>query len=70
MDSSSLPEILRFREESPQVALPLATQGVLRYVWESRYGVMLIEVSGNDTFVNGQRIVRVEERTASSAERT
>jgi len=38
--------------------LPLATAGVLRYVWESRYGEILIEVVGDDGFVNGSRVER------------
>jgi len=38
--------------------LPLATAGVLRYVWESRYGEILIEVVGDDTFVNGSWVER------------
>jgi hypothetical protein len=70
MGNSPLPEILRLRGDSPQQPLPLATEGVQRYVWESRYGSMLIEVSGTDTFVNGQRVVPVLENAASSLERT
>lgn len=38
--------------------LPLATAGVLRYVWESRYGEILIEVVGDEIFVNGSRVER------------
>jgi hypothetical protein len=34
--------------------LPLAAEGVLRYVWESRFGPMLIEVRDGRAFVNGQ----------------
>lgn len=33
--------------------LPLATEGVLRYVWESKFGTMLIEVVGEQVYVNG-----------------
>ncbi|MBU1361988.1 MAG: hypothetical protein KKC79_12415 [Gammaproteobacteria bacterium] len=29
-----------------------------RYMWESRYGPILIEVIGDDIFVNGQRVER------------
>ena len=36
-----------------QSLLPLATEGVLRYVWEGRFGSMLIEVAGDKIFVNG-----------------
>lgn len=53
------PEVLRLRENSPQTQLPLATEGVLRYVWEGRFGEMLIEVIGDEAFVNGERVERV-----------
>jgi hypothetical protein len=39
-----------------QSLLPLATEGVLRYVWEGRFGSMLIEVVGDRIFVNGERV--------------
>jgi len=42
-----------------QPALPLASFGVRRWVWQSRFGAILIEVIGNDVFVNGQRVERV-----------
>lgn len=51
-----LVEILRLREPSAQQTLPLATDGVLRYVWEHRYGSMLIEVVGDDVLIDGQRV--------------
>jgi len=56
MNATLLPEVLLRRVEDRQTALPLATDSVLRYVWESRYGAILIEVSGEDVFVNGQRV--------------
>ncbi len=40
-----------------QAVLPLATEGVLRYVWESRFGPMLIEAAHGEVFVNGARVV-------------
>lgn len=43
-------------EPAAQAALPLASPGVQRWVWEGRYGPMLIEVAGEDVFVNGQRV--------------
>lgn len=62
-----LPEVLlRSRAADPaapaapadaQTLLPLATKGVLRYVWESRFGPMLIEAAHGEVFVNGQRVV-------------
>ena len=37
-----------------QIDLPLAAEGVLRYVWESRFGPMLIEVKDGQSYVNGE----------------
>jgi hypothetical protein len=37
-------------------SLPLANDGVQRWVWHGRYGAMLIEVVGDDVFVNTQRV--------------
>jgi hypothetical protein len=56
MNAPLLPEVLRLREPSPQDTLPLETEGVQRYVWESRFGAMLIEVVDGIAFVNGQRV--------------
>ena len=41
---------------SDQVELPLAAEGVLRYVWDSRFGSMLIEVKEGRAYVNGQAV--------------
>lgn len=51
-----LPEILTRQEASPQADLPLATEGVLHYVWESKFGPMLIEIRQGKAYVNGQAI--------------
>lgn len=59
MNAPLLPEILRLREPSAQEALPLATEGVQRYVWESRFGAMLIEVVDGVAYVNGSRVDRI-----------
>jgi hypothetical protein len=56
MNAPLHPEVLRLREESQQEALPLATEGVQRYVWESRFGSMLIEVVDGAAYVNGDRV--------------
>jgi hypothetical protein len=61
MNAPLLPEILRPREESAQERLPLATEGVQRYVWESRFGPMLIEVMNGIAYVNGDRIESITE---------
>ena len=39
-----------------QPALPLASDGVRRWLWHGRFGDMLIEVAGEQVFVNGQRV--------------
>jgi len=57
MNAPVVPEVLlRINEHGGN--LPLATAGVLRYVWESRYGEILIEVVGDDIFVNGSWVER------------
>lgn len=49
------PEVL-LRADDHQAALPLASEGVQRWVWESRYGPMLIEVIDERVFVNGDLV--------------
>jgi len=48
-----------------QAALNHDTEGVMRYVWDSRFGQMLIEVVQGQVFVNGKR---VEPVSATQAE--
>lgn len=43
-------------------ALALATSGVLRLVWESRFGPMLIEARDGSAYVNGQIVEPAEPR--------
>ncbi|WP_140637375.1 hypothetical protein [Methylibium rhizosphaerae] len=49
-------EVLQAQEPPLQEALPLATEGVQRYVWESRFGPMLIEVVDRVAYVNGGKV--------------
>jgi hypothetical protein len=59
MDPRPLPEVLLRRDDTApaqQVPLPLSADGVARWVWESRWGAMLIEVAGERVFVNGQEV--------------
>ncbi len=56
MNAPLHPEILRRLDETPQADLPLATEGVARYVWQGRFGEMLIEVIDDVIYVNGDRI--------------
>tara|TARA_B100001105_G_scaffold193316_2_gene157369 strand:+ start:2240 stop:2455 length:216 start_codon:yes stop_codon:yes gene_type:complete len=60
MNAPLLPEVLTRLEPSPQAELQLAAEGVLRYVWESKFGPMLIEVRNGYTYVNGQLVEQVD----------
>lgn len=56
MNAPFHPEVLLRREPS-QPELALAAEGVQRYVWESKFGDMLIEVREGRIFVNGSLVV-------------
>ena len=56
MNAPLLPEVLVRRDDGAQTDLPLASEGVLRYLWEGRFGPMLIEVKDGKAFVNGQAV--------------
>jgi hypothetical protein len=56
MNAQLLPEVLLGVDSPQEPQLPLASEGVQRYVWEGRFGPMLIEVRGGAVFVNGQRV--------------
>ena len=56
MNAPLLPEVLLGIDSSLEPQLPLAAEGVQRYVWEGRFGAMLIEVKDGEAFVNGQRV--------------
>lgn len=50
-------EVLLRRAADGQAPLPLGADGVARWVWESRFGAMLIEVIDGAVFVNGDRVL-------------
>jgi hypothetical protein len=56
MNVSSLPEVLLRVAPAAQTDLPLEADGVQRFVWESRWGAMLIEVVDERMFVNGMLV--------------
>lgn len=56
MNAPLLPELLLGVDVFEESQLPLASEGVQRYVWESRFGAMLIEVRDGMAYVNGQRV--------------
>jgi len=53
------PEILVGGHDREQMALALAAEGVVRYVWESAFGPILIEVRDGIAFVNGQAVTPI-----------
>jgi hypothetical protein len=62
-----LPEIHVGVVDAGEPQLPLASDGVLRYVWHSRFGDMLVEVRDGESFVNGQRVEKVERDDAEKS---
>lgn len=56
-----LSEVLLGPQRADQPALELASEGVQRYVWQSAYGPMLIEVHDGAAYVNGQRVMSMAE---------
>jgi hypothetical protein len=66
MNTPLLPEILLRRDYSPQADLDLATEGVLRYVWSSAWGNMLIEARDGAVYVNGEKVDAVPATSKSS----
>lgn len=60
MNAPLLPEVLVRRSASCQADLPLAAEGVLRYLWEGKFGPILIEVRDGQAFVNGQAVERAQ----------
>ena len=68
MNAPLLPQIL-LRQEAVQTEIPLATEAVLRYVWQGRFGEMLIEVLDGVAYVNGQRVQPAENRAELPVDR-
>jgi len=67
MNAPLLPEILLVRGDDRQAELPLATEGVMRYVWNNRWGSMLIEVREGRVFVDGKVVEPVSAAAAQHA---
>lgn len=61
MNAPLLPEVLMGPQPADQPSLPLATEGVQRYIWQSAFGPMLIEVHDGASFVNGKRVLSLAE---------
>ena len=50
------PEVVVGEPTDDQARLPLATEGIQRWVWQSRFGPILIEVIDDAPYVNGERV--------------
>lgn len=62
-----IPELLLGAQPTDQPNLDLASEGVQRYVWQSAFGAMLIEVRDGNAFVNGARVASMAELRAAEA---
>ncbi|HMW22071.1 MAG TPA: hypothetical protein PKC59_01450 [Burkholderiaceae bacterium] len=62
-----LPEVLLGPQPADQPNLELASEGVLRYVWNSAFGAMLIEVRDGAAYVNGKRVTSIQELRADDS---
>ena len=61
------PQVLLRAKPAAQPNPALASEGVRRYVWQSAYGAMLIEVRDGIAFVNGARVAPMAELRAAEA---
>lgn len=61
MNAPLLPEVLLGLQHVDEPPLPLASEGVQRYVWNGKFGPMLIEVRDGVAYVNGQRVMSMAE---------
>jgi hypothetical protein len=61
MSTRLLPEVVLGESDPTQPLLPLAAEGVQRYVWHAAHGEMLIEVRDGSAYVNGKRVESVAE---------
>ena len=66
--TSPCPEILLGEQDPGQLPLSLATDGVLRYVWQSAFGPILIEVREGTAYVNGEPVTSIAETESAPAE--
>lgn len=64
-NDAALPEVLLGPQPADQRSLDLATEGTQRYVWQSAFGSMLIEVRDDVAFVNGDRVASIQELQAA-----
>ena len=51
-----MPEVVAGEPTDDHPRLPLATEGIQSWVWQGRFGPILIEVIGDKPYVNGERV--------------
>ena len=68
MNAPVWPERLLRLDASAEPELELATDGVQRWLWESRFGAMLIEIRDGEIFVNRERVVPAEPSPRAAAD--
>jgi hypothetical protein len=61
MNIPLLPEVLLGQDTFAEPEMPLATEGVQRYVWHSRFEAMLLEIKDGVAYVNGQAVEPMRE---------
>jgi len=61
MTGPLLPEVMCGVEAASQTALPLASEGVQRFVWQMAHGQILIEIRDGSAYVNGTRVEPIAE---------
>ena len=66
MNAPLVSATLRAADPQLKPAAPLAVHGIQGYLWDSRFGAMLIEVKDGAAYVNDQR---VEPFTAAKRDR-
>jgi len=61
MTDPLLPEVVCGGSAEPQAALPLASEGVQRFVLQMAHGEILIEIRNGLAYVNGDRVEPIAE---------
>lgn len=61
MTDTLLPEVVYGGDAELQAALPLASEGVQRFVWQMVDGEVLIEIRDGCAYVNGDRVEPIAE---------
>ncbi len=69
MTGELMPEVVCGGDAEPQAALPFASEGVQRFVWQMAHGEILIEIRNGCAYVNGDRVEPIAETLQHSDKR-